>query len=95
LEVLFHFLNWAASFAEVDAESGSKMDSHNIATVMAPNILYPDPKVPGLVDESFISIEAVHMLLENNDQLCEVRRSHSMLFHYAQVRRFRRTSNPF
>ena len=48
------------------------MDSHNLATVMAPNILYQDPKIQGQVDESFLSIEAVHMLLEYNDQMCEV-----------------------
>ncbi|KAI5963483.1 rga1 [Candida pseudojiufengensis] len=39
LEVLLYFFSWVASFSEVDEESGSKMDSHNLATVLAPNIL--------------------------------------------------------
>ena len=71
LEILFSFLNWAASFSQVDEESGSKMDSHNLATVIAPNILYADAK-SGVMDESFLAIEAVHMLLDYNDQMCEV-----------------------
>ena len=72
LEVLFSFLTWAASFSQVDEETGSKMDAHNLATVVAPNILYANAP-DGLTDESFFAIEAVHMLLEYNDQLCEVR----------------------
>ena len=47
------------------------MDSHNLATVIAPNILYADAKM-GQMDESFLAIEAVHMLLDYNDQMCEV-----------------------
>lgn len=39
LEVLLHFFRWVASFASTDEESGSKMDTHNLATVLAPNIL--------------------------------------------------------
>lgn len=74
MEILFSFLNWAASFSQVDEESGSKMDSHNLATVIAPNILkHPDAetKGPGM-DESFLAIEAVNELIMYNDQLCEV-----------------------
>lgn len=71
IEILFSFLNWAASFSQVDEESGSKMDSHNIATVIAPNILYADAKSDG-IDQSFLAIEAVHMLLDYNDSMCEV-----------------------
>ncbi|KAK6460268.1 hypothetical protein DFJ63DRAFT_321022 [Scheffersomyces coipomensis] len=40
VEVLLYFFNWVASFAEIDEETGSKMDTHNLATVIAPNILY-------------------------------------------------------
>lgn len=47
------------------------MDSHNLATVIAPNILYADARTGGM-DESFLAIEAVHMLLDYNDQMCEV-----------------------
>jgi hypothetical protein len=72
LEVLFSFLNWAASFSQVDEESGSKMDAHNLATVIAPNILSADQKGMAM-DDSFLAIEAVNMLLEYNDEMCEVR----------------------
>jgi hypothetical protein len=49
------------------------MDAHNLATVIAPNILSADPSKSTGVDESFLSIEAVHMLIIYNDQMCEVR----------------------
>ena len=78
MEVLFSFLKWASSFSQVDEESGSKMDIHNLATVMAPNILYanPGPKnakshIPQ-VDDSFVAIETVHTLLQFNDTFCQV-----------------------
>lgn len=72
MEVLFSFLNWAASFSQVDEESGSKMDVHNIATVMAPNVLYSSLKTSA-VEESFYAIEAVNMLIEFNDGFSQVR----------------------
>ncbi|EXJ78027.1 hypothetical protein A1O3_09187 [Capronia epimyces CBS 606.96] len=79
MEVLFSFLKWAASFSQVDEESGSKMDIHNLATVMAPNILYakekaPNAKLPQIpqVDDSFLAIEAVNTLIEYNDYFCQV-----------------------
>lgn len=86
-EVLASFLVWFSSFAQVDEESGSKMDLHNVATVIAPNILKDqtqkatgkDPlKDKNLVSEEsyFLAIEAVHSLLEYNDQMCEVCYSH-------------------
>jgi len=71
LEVLFCFLNWAASFSVVDEETGSKMDIHNLATVIAPNILYSSNKVEGM-EESFLAIEAVHSLIQYNETMCEV-----------------------
>lgn len=40
LEVLLSFLYWASSFSHVENEIGSKMDVHNLSTVIAPNILY-------------------------------------------------------
>jgi len=71
MEVLFTFLNWTASFSHVDEESGSKMDVHNLATVMAPNILHMgNQDVP--VDDSFLGIEAVHSLIEYNETFCEI-----------------------
>jgi RhoGAP domain/LIM domain len=79
MEVLFSFLKWASSFSQVDEESGSKMDVHNLATVMAPNVLYANQiqqkgklqNVPQ-VDESFLAIEAVHTLIQFNDSFCQV-----------------------
>lgn len=72
LEVLFSFLNWVASFSHIDEESGSKMDAHNLATVITPNILSPNSKTPGMDDSAFLAIEAVHSLIEYNEAMCEV-----------------------
>ena len=71
LEILFSFLNWTASFSQVDDETGSKMDTHNLATVITPNILLRDAKATG-AEDSFLAVEAVYMLLEYNDEMCEV-----------------------
>jgi len=70
LEILCSFFNWVASFHQVDEESGSKMDTHNLATVIAPNILFTNAKTP--VDDNFLAIEVVHQLIECNEQMCEV-----------------------
>ncbi|KAL3233213.1 Rho-type GTPase-activating protein 1 [Nakaseomyces bracarensis] len=40
LEVLLSFLNWTSSFSYIENEMGSKMDIHNLSTVITPNILY-------------------------------------------------------
>ncbi|QIW96957.1 hypothetical protein AMS68_002475 [Peltaster fructicola] len=71
MEVLFTFMNWVSSFSHVDEESGSKMDIHNLATVITPNILHKG-KDDNPVDESFLAIEAVHSLIECNEEMCEV-----------------------
>ncbi|KAL3473345.1 hypothetical protein BJX99DRAFT_261407 [Aspergillus californicus] len=71
MEVLFAFLNWTSSFSHVDEETGSKMDIHNLATVITPNILYPNTKTSA-VDESFLAIEAVNALITYNDTMCEI-----------------------
>lgn len=71
MEVLFSFLNWVSSFSHVDEESGSKMDIHNLATVITPNILHLGKQdVP--VDDSFLGIEAIHSLIEFNEGFCEI-----------------------
>ncbi|KAG8631545.1 hypothetical protein KVT40_000685 [Elsinoe batatas] len=78
MEVLFNFLNWVSSFSHVDEESGSKMDIHNLATVMTPNILYLNdgPKTGPIIDtnvnDSFLAIEAVHDLIYHNEAMCEI-----------------------
>jgi RhoGAP domain len=69
MEVLFAFLNWTSSFSHVDEDSGSKMDIHNLATVMTPNVLYSRNSA---VEESFLAIEAVNTLITYNDTMCEV-----------------------
>jgi len=69
-KILCSFFNWVASFHQVDEESGSKMDTHNLATVIAPNILFTNAKTP--VDDNFLAIEVVHTLIECNEQMCEV-----------------------
>lgn len=70
LEILCSFFNWVASFHQIDEESGSKMDTHNLATVIAPNILLTNAKTP--VDDNFLAIEVVHTLIECNEQMCEI-----------------------
>ena len=73
LEILFAFLNWAASFSQVDEESGSKMDTHNLATVIAPNILKEkESATVAMDDSSFLGIEAVNSLIDFNDEMSEV-----------------------
>jgi hypothetical protein len=67
MEVLFVFLKWVASFAHIDAETGSKMDLGNLATVICPSILKSRSRDPAR-DESFGAIRVVTALLENQDE---------------------------
>ena len=71
MEVISCFLQWAASFSVVDEESGSKMDIHNLATVIAPNILFSNAKQETMED-SFYAIEAVSTLISFNELMAEV-----------------------
>ena len=74
MEVLFCFLNWVSSFHTVDEETGNKMDTWNIATVMAPNILRENnEKEMKNVDQG--AVRVVFDLIENNDDFSEVRHS--------------------
>ncbi|KAI5809630.1 hypothetical protein DFH27DRAFT_153739 [Peziza echinospora] len=73
MEILFTFLNWAASFSHVDEDFGSKMDIHNLATVISPNILRTKESKEGQPEETtFLAIEAINTLIEYNEQMCEV-----------------------
>ena len=72
LEILFSFLVWASSFSQVDEESGSKMDTHNLATVITPNILKDKSAVVGQDENSFLAIEVINTLIEFNDEMSEV-----------------------
>ena len=48
------------------------MDTHNLATVITPNILKEKTEKAGMDESSFLAIEAVNSLIEYNDQMCEV-----------------------
>lgn len=71
MEVLFVFLKWVASFSHLDAETGSKMDLGNLATVICPSILYSRGR-DAVRDESFGAIRVVTSLLENQDEFYTV-----------------------
>lgn len=82
LEVLLYFFSWVASFAEIDEATGSKMDIHNLATVIAPNILYSKASVNenngGSTaptqggDTYFLAIEVVNQLIEMHEELSTI-----------------------
>lgn len=69
VEVLLSFFNWVSSFAEIDEESGSKMDIHNLATVISPNILYSKNSGDQANDSYFLAIEVVNQLIEMHEEL--------------------------
>jgi hypothetical protein len=83
MEVLFCFLNWVSSFHTVDEETGNKMDTWNIATVIAPNILREsNDKELRSVDQG--AVKVVFDLIENNDEFSEVCASRSALLSVCQ-----------
>ena len=63
------------------------MDTHNLATVITPNILKEKSTVVGQDESSFLAIEVVNTLIEYNDQMCEV--SWTSIFLYRTVSDFR------
>ena len=65
------FLKWVASFAHMDAETGSKMDLGNLATVICPSILYSRGQ-NAMRDETFSALRVVTSLLENQDEFFTV-----------------------
>ena len=73
LEILLTFLKWAGSFHQLDDEVGSKMDVRNLATVIAPNILTNTSKAPALDSEATYVIDAVEVLINNIEEMCQVR----------------------
>lgn len=88
MEVLFRFLNWVSSFHTVDEESGNKMDTWNIATVMAPNILREsNDKEMRNVDQG--AVKVVFDLIENNDEFSEVCSQLLPTIAYADLCRYR------
>ncbi|KAL3961833.1 hypothetical protein ACCO45_003356 [Purpureocillium lilacinum] len=72
LEILFTFLKWAGSFHQLDDEVGSKMDIRNLATVIAPNILTNLNKAPALDSEAIYVIDAVEIVINNIEEMCQV-----------------------
>ena len=70
VEVLFVFLKWVASFAHVDEETGNKMDLHNLATVISPNIFrsYATKGNDNVRVESFEGIRVCDTLLIYQDE---------------------------
>ncbi|PRT52439.1 Rho-type GTPase-activating protein 1 [Wickerhamiella sorbophila] len=70
LEVLMYFLNWAASFAHLDEEAGSKMDAQNMATVITPNIMLAKDEDGS--DIHFQAIAAVSILIEQHMIVAEI-----------------------
>ncbi|KAI8059370.1 uncharacterized protein B0P05DRAFT_270839 [Gilbertella persicaria] len=74
MEVLFTFMKWVSQFAEDPSGrggGGSKMDITNLATVIAPNILYAKSKDP-MKDESFYAIETINIMLQNAEEFATV-----------------------
>ena len=55
------------------------MDTHNLATVITPNILKEKSAVVGQDESSFLAIEVINTLIEYNDQMCEVSPSPALL----------------
>ena len=56
------------------------MDTHNLATVIAPNILKDKSAIAPMDENSFLAIEAVNSLIEYNDQMSEVNTDRSHLW---------------
>lgn len=86
IEVLLFFFKWVASFSQIDENTGSKMDSHNLSTVITPNILYAQSSnikdtsnaaasiaaAAGTGESYFLGIEVVDSLIEHHDYFCHV-----------------------
>ncbi|KAI8584248.1 hypothetical protein K450DRAFT_218858 [Umbelopsis ramanniana AG] len=71
MEVLFVFMKWVASYSHFEDNGGSKMDIMNLATVLAPNVIYAKGRDPTR-EESLLCIEVVHMLLAHHEVFCAV-----------------------
>lgn len=80
MEVVFTFFTWVAQFAQIDEDSGSKMDEHNLATVVTPNVLYSKQKDSGM-DESFAAIETVHAMIKYSGEFACVPEDLMLILH--------------
>ncbi|KAI1174981.1 rho-type GTPase-activating protein 1 [Nemania sp. FL0916] len=72
LEVLFNFFKWVATFHQVDEDTGSRMDVHNLARVIAPNILRLNTKSASFSDEPMTVVSCVEELIQSNEEMCMV-----------------------
>lgn len=84
MEILFYFLYWTASFSHINSDEGSKMDIHNLATVITPNVLYSNTVISGSsssvnisgakeeLGESLLAIEAVDLLIRSCERFAKV-----------------------
>ncbi|KAJ3331303.1 hypothetical protein HDU76_003532 [Blyttiomyces sp. JEL0837] len=68
LQVLLLFLRDVSNLANLPNGAGNKMDITNLATVIAPNILYAKSG-NAAEDESFTAVRVVEMLIEHQDLL--------------------------
>lgn len=64
-------MKWVSQFADDSGKGGSKMNIANLATVIAPNILYSKSKDP-TKDESFYAIQTVTTMLQNAEEFATV-----------------------
>lgn len=80
MEVVFTFFTWVAQFAQVDEDSGSKMDEHNLATVVTPNVLYSRNKESGM-DDSFAAIETVYAMIKYSGEFSCVPEDLMLILH--------------
>lgn len=80
MEVVFTFFTWVAQFAQVDEDSGSKMDEHNLATVVTPNVLYSKNSESGM-DDSFAAIETVHAMIKYSGEFACVPEDLMLILH--------------
>ncbi|KAI8069153.1 hypothetical protein BC940DRAFT_332450 [Gongronella butleri] len=71
MEVLFLFIKWVSSFAHLENDAGNKMDLNNMATMIAPNLLYPKSK-DAAKDESIYVICAIYVLLQHQEEFATV-----------------------
>ncbi|KAI8340142.1 hypothetical protein BC941DRAFT_393152 [Chlamydoabsidia padenii] len=71
MEVLFLFIHWVSTFSHTENNGGNKMDLYNMATMVAPNVLYSKAKDPGK-DESLGIIEPVFLLLKYQEEFATV-----------------------
>ncbi|TGJ86963.1 hypothetical protein E0Z10_g1812 [Xylaria hypoxylon] len=72
LEVLFNFFKWVATFHQVDEDTGSRMDVHNLARVIAPNVLRMNTKSASFSDEPMTVVSCVEELIQSNEEMCMV-----------------------